>query len=196
MKYIIVLFTTLVFSCNNVNKDSPFTQIPIPNTLVKVSNNELKWNGDTLYLSQQAYTGYVYQLGEHSTDTIMKSGYRNGLQEGSTSLWYNDGQLKEKRQYHKGQKHGKQIAFWENGGQRFEFTAVNDYYEGRLREWDIEGNLIHEGHFEEGQEEGSQKMWHSDGSIQSNYVIVNGKRYGLLGTKNCKNVSDSIVFAR
>ncbi len=189
-----ILSTTLIFGCNGINIDS--SHLNIPKTILTQDYDEFNWHGDTLYIGNQPYSGYVYQLDHHSNDTIMKSGYWHGLLEGSSKLWFNNGQLKEKRQYHRGRKHGQQIAYWENGGQRFEFTTVNDYYEGRLREWDKEGNLIHEGHFEKGQEEGSQKMWHSDGSIQSNYVIVNGKRYGLLGTKNCKNVSDSIAIVQ
>jgi antitoxin component YwqK of YwqJK toxin-antitoxin module len=51
-------------------------------------------------------------------------------------------------------------------------------------------------HFKDGQEEGSQKLWYDNGKIRANYVIIKGKRYGLLGTKNCKNVSDSIFVVK
>ena len=43
-----------------------------------------------------------------------------------------------------------------------------------------------------GQESGHQQLWYDNGEIRSNYIIKNDRRYGLLGTKNCVNVSDSI----
>ncbi|MCX6338150.1 MAG: toxin-antitoxin system YwqK family antitoxin, partial [Bacteroidetes bacterium] len=69
-------------------------------------------------------------------------------------------------------------------------------YEGELSEWTFDGKLIHLAHYIDGQEEGSQKLWYDNGKIRANYVIIKGKRYGLLGTKNCKNVSDSIFIVK
>jgi antitoxin component YwqK of YwqJK toxin-antitoxin module len=102
----------------------------------------------------------------------------------------------ELRNYSKGQKNGVQIAYWENGNKRFQFMAQNDAYEGELKEWDYSGTLFHLAHFINGQEAGEQKLWYDNGKIRANYVIINGKRYGLLGTKNCKNVSDSIFVVK
>jgi antitoxin component YwqK of YwqJK toxin-antitoxin module len=93
-------------------------------------------------------------------------------------------------------KNGKQIAYWDNGKKRFQFEAVNDTYEGALKEWDYNGNLFHLAHYKNGQEEGVQKLWNENGKIRANYIILNGKRFGLLGTKNCKNVSDSIIVVK
>ena len=105
-------------------------------------------------------------------------------------------QLMEIRFYCKGQKEGPQLAFWENGLKRFAFTAHEDGNEGSLEEWNREGHLFHLGHYLHGQEEGAQQLWYDNGKIRANYVIRQGKRYGLLGTKNCKNVSDSIFVVK
>jgi antitoxin component YwqK of YwqJK toxin-antitoxin module len=86
-----------------------------------------------------------------------------------------------------------QTAFWENGKKRFEYTAVNDAYEGELKEWAENGQLFHLAHYKNGQEDGVQKMWHANGKIRSNFVIINGRRYGLLGTKNCKNRDEKLL---
>ena len=106
--------------------------------------------------------------------------------------YYPNKQIMEYREFRNDMKNGKQISYWDNGNKRFEFNAVNDAYEGELKEWDYYGNLFHLAHYKNGQEEGAQKLWYDNGKIRANYVILNGKRYGLLGTKNCKNVSDSI----
>ena len=79
---------------------------------------------------------------------------------------------------------------------RFDFVAKDDEYYGEMKEWTIDGKLFHLAHYVNGQEEGIQKMWYENGKIRANYVIIKGKRYGLLGTKNCRNVSDSIIMVK
>lgn len=110
--------------------------------------------------------------------------------------YYPNQQLMEYREYRNGMKNGIQISYWDNGNKRFEYIAKNDAYEGELREWDYNGKLFHLGHYMNGQEEGVQKLWYENGKIRSNYVIHDGRRFGLLGTKNCKNVSDSIFLTK
>ena len=51
---------------------------------------------------------------------------------------------------------------------------------------------IEEFNYKMGREFGSQKVWYLDGKIKSNYIIKNNRRYGLLGTKNCTNVSEEV----
>lgn len=109
---------------------------------------------------------------------------------------YPNGQLMEYREFRNNMKNGKQIAYWENGNKRFEYIAKNDVSEGELKEWDFNGKLFHLAHYKNGQEEGVQKLWYENGKIRANYIILHGRRYGLLGTKNCKNVSDSIFVIK
>ena len=150
---------------------------------------------DVVYCNQKKYSGFLYQLNPNK-DTISMEGFSNGQLDGKCKKWYPNKQLMEERWYADGKKNGKQLAYWENGKKRFEFIAKNDAYEGELQEWSIDGKLTHLAHFKEGQEEGSQKLWYENGKIRANYTIINGKRYGLLGTKNCKNVSDSIFVVK
>ena len=113
-----------------------------------------------------------------------------------TRKYYPNKQLMEYREFRNEMKNGKQIAYWDNGNKRFEFIAKNDAYEGELKEWDYQGKLFHLAHYKNGQEEGEQKLWYENGKIRANYIIIKGRRFGLLGTKNCKNVSDSIFVVR
>lgn len=149
-----------------------------------------------LYLSGKPFTGTIYRLDDQTHDTVMVSAFSEGLQHGVTRLWYARGKLQEYRVYLHGRKHGPQQAWWPNGHKKFEFTAVSDAYEGELKEWDIAGQLFHLAHFVNGQEAGVQQLWYDNGKIRANYVMIRGRRYGLLGTKNCKNVSDSIFNIR
>lgn len=108
--------------------------------------------------------------------------------------YFPSGKLLELRHIRNGAKNGLQTGYWENGKKRFEYLAVNDVCEGELKEWAENGMLFHLAHYKNGQEDGVQKMWHPDGRLRSNFILINGRRYGLLGTKNCKN-TDERFFA-
>ena len=107
--------------------------------------------------------------------------------------YFPSGKIREIRHTSNGVRQGLQTGFWENGKKRFEYTAENDAYEGELKEWAENGQLFHLAHYKNGQEEGVQKMWHQNGKIRSNFVVIHGRRYGLLGTKNCKNRNEKLL---
>jgi len=172
----------------------------IPTRFVLKTDSGITTKNDVVFWKDSTYSGYLYELDAAGKDTLLLECYVDGLLNGDCKKWFPKNQqtkqLKEERTYLDGKKHGMQVAYWENGNKRFEFTAVNDGYEGEMREWSKDGKLFHLAHFKNGQEEGEQKMWYENGKIRANYVILNGKRYGLLGTKNCKNVSDSIFIVK
>ena len=107
--------------------------------------------------------------------------------------WYPNGQLVESRIYIDGNKEGFHQGWWENGAKKFEYHFLNAEHDGELKEWMETGQPYRFFHYIKGYEEGSQKMWWSNGSIRANYVIKNGKRYGLLGLKICSNPYDSVI---
>ena len=168
----------------------------IPKTYILKSSLNITNNSDTILVDGKRYSGYLFQLHPNNIDTALSEGYYNGLQSGETKKWFTNKKLCEQRHYLEGKKNGKQVAFWENGNKKFEFIANDDAYQGEMKEWSIDGKLIHLANYKNGQEEGTQQLWYDNGKIRANYVIINGKRYGLLGTKNCKNVSDSIFMVK
>ena len=182
----------LAYSCN---KSKQPVSLEIPKNYVLKSSEKISIKNDVVFMNHQKYAGFLYELSS-SNDTLLSEGYIDGMLTGICRKWYPNHQLMEVRQYIGGQKNGKQTAFWPNGKKRFEFFAKNDAYEGELKEYSENGNLFHLANFVNGQEEGPQKMWYDNGKIRANYIIKKGKRYGLLGTKNCKNVSDSIFVVK
>ncbi|MDN3667071.1 toxin-antitoxin system YwqK family antitoxin [Algibacter miyuki] len=192
MKFL-TLILLLIFSCSCKEQTGEVgLNKTIPESYV-LKSEATQING-VCYMNDSKYSGYLYQLEQKTADTILVESYYEGLQEGVSKKWYTGNRLKEIRYYSEGMKNGQQVAFWENGNKRFEYTAQNDGYEGELKEWNETGFLLHLANYKNGQEEGTQKMWYDNGKIRANYVIVEGKRFGLLGTKNCVNVSDSIFF--
>ena len=167
----------------------------VPKNYCQKSSKEITVLNDVVFLNKNKYSGFLFEL-DPNRDTISSEGFINGQLSGICKKWFPNKKLLEERVYVGGKKNGKQVAYWESGNKRFEFIAKNDAYEGELSEWTFDGKLTHLAHYKEGQEEGSQKLWYDNGKIRANYVIIKGKRYGLLGTKNCKNVSDSIFVVQ
>ncbi|MDB5273848.1 MAG: hypothetical protein JWO58_2215 [Chitinophagaceae bacterium] len=140
-------------------------------------------------VDDRIFSGVLYSLYPSTSDTLFYMTYRDGVPDGITRQFYTNHQLKELRYFSKGQKIDSCCSWWENGKKRSLAYFKNDEYEGVYSEWSEGGRLTKEMHYEAGHEEGSQKVWYDNRQIKSNYVIRKGRRYGLLGTKNCKNGS-------
>jgi antitoxin component YwqK of YwqJK toxin-antitoxin module len=196
--YIFIISLLLFFACKEQKskEDVASNQSIVPKVFVLKSSKNVSVGGDTVYVDNKKYSGFLYELYPKTTDTLSLEGYSDGLLSGVSKRWYENIMLMEERYFEGGKKNGKNTAFWGNGKKKFQFTAKNDAYEGEMTEWTSDGKLYHVGNYVNGQEEGSQKMWYDNGKIRANYVIRNGKRFGLLGTKNCKNVSDSIFVIK
>jgi hypothetical protein len=148
-----------------------------------------------LYVNDSVFTGTLFSLHPQTKDTLELSSFLNGREHGTWKRFYSKGTMKEIRQFDNGKKQGDYLGWWENGSKKFAFRFKDDEYNGTSYEWAEDGQLYHEANYIMGHEEGAQRVWYANGKIKSNYTIINGRRYGLLGTKNCKNVSDS-VFVR
>lgn len=180
-----ILIAILVCSCAEQQK-------PIIAERISSADTSLKMVNGIVYRSNKLFTGTIYKLYLNTTDTAELANYKNGKEDGEWKKFDPDGSLKEKRTFDKGKKVGEYIAYWENGNRKLEYVFKDDEYEGTCREWNADGALIKEMNYKKGHEDGSQKMFYDNGKVRSNYVMIDGRRFGLLGTKNCVNVSDSI----
>lgn len=135
--------------------------------------------------------GFVYDLYPNG-DTLSTGFYKNGLKSGVWKIYYNGAILKESREFKKGKRQGFYLGFYKNGAKNFSFSFLDDEYNGTNIIWAKNGKKIEEHNYLGGYERGVQKTWYLNGKIKSNYIIKNNRRYGLLGTKNCVNVSDEV----
>lgn len=126
-------------------------------------------------------------------DTLSFQQFYNGKEHGRWVKYYSPHQLQEERFFDMGRKVDTLKIWWENGQLQALFPFDTDEYQGECTEWNSHGQMIRRMHYQRGHEEGAQQQWYDDGSVRSNYVIHQGRRYGLLGTKNCVNVSDSLA---
>jgi antitoxin component YwqK of YwqJK toxin-antitoxin module len=158
------------------------------------------FNADSLHLENRngivynegkLFSGNVIEL-DDANDTVAISGFYKGREHGQWKRFYPGGTLEEVRYFNKGVKTKALTHWWQNGQLQLICSFKNGEYDGILKEWNEKGQLTKEMHYKNGYEDGSQKMYYDNGKIRSNYVVKDGQRIGLLGTKNCVNVSDSV----
>ena len=177
-----IIITFFFVSCKEKNSSLPKYDID------KITLTRKQ--GESFY-NQKKFNGILFQtLFENDTKLLGK--YVNGKKHGVWKKFYENGNLKEIRSYNNGIKYGKHTGYYNNGRKQFEYNLKNDEYHGLKRAWNKEGIMIQKMNFLRGYENGFQKVWYDNGTIKSNYYVKNGRRFGLLGTKNCTNVKDSI----
>jgi antitoxin component YwqK of YwqJK toxin-antitoxin module len=186
-RFLLFLFTAFV-ACNAPGKKTAHTPLLLLN---KNEQRLVMQNGLVLY-NQQPFSGTLYTLFPNTTDTAELAAYINGKEHAEWKRFYASGKLKEKRYFELGKKTGLYQSFWENGIKQMQYFFVNDEYEGICYEWNESGRLTRLMNYKRGHENGLQQSWYDNGKTKANYIIKAGRRYGLLGTKNCMNVSDSI----
>lgn len=184
----LALFGGMMYSAN---QETTIEKLPMFNA----NQVTLKSTKGTWLQKGKPFTGVLFELSPQG-DTIAYSGFLEGKEHGKWQSFYAPGMLSEERFYEHGLKAGTLKKWHENGQLQMHVQFSNGEYEGTLREWDANGLLIREANYEMGHEAGVQKAWYANGKIRSNYVIVKGRRYGLLGTKNCINVSDTFISNR
>ncbi len=198
-----ILACILVQACNNIDPTHSFDvpiasdtlqpEIVLPNQYLNHKEQFLSFHQDTLYYQDKKYSGYIYDRFENG-DSAFVGSYLNGMEEGVFKKWYRNNQLGEYRTYHSGKKVGKHVGFWEDGQPKFDFNFIAGELHGESNEWYPNGQAYKAFHYKMGYENGSQKMWWENGIIRANYVVRQGRRYGLIGMKLCMTPQDSIDF--
>ena len=182
------LFGGLLFSTNQQEEK---TLLPLINS----ANVNLIASKGVWLAEGKPFTGMLYELSPEG-DTLSLSGFDEGREHGRWKTFYRRAKPKAVRQYEHGKKIGVVKSWYENGQPMSEASFKNDEYDGLMREWAENGQPLREANYNMGYEEGPQRAWYPNGKVRSNYVMVSGRRYGLLGTKNCANVSDRLLFLR
>ncbi|GAB4031243.1 toxin-antitoxin system YwqK family antitoxin [Spirosoma gilvum] len=162
-----------------------------PITYIDANKAQIQAREGISYSLNQPITGILFSTDAHG-DTLFKVPFLDGKEHGIAKLFYANHRLREERLFVRGRKEGVHRGWYENGKLMFEYHFLNDMFEGSYKEWFPNGKLFRNMNYEKGQESGVQQSWSTTGKIKTNYIIKDDRRYGLLGTKNCKNVADSI----
>ncbi|GIZ08846.1 toxin-antitoxin system YwqK family antitoxin [Flavobacterium sp. UMI-01] len=182
------LLLCLFFGCNQKQEEATTARQAQKTPLIYklASDSAFNFKQDTLYFKTEKYSGKQYEL-YPSKDTVFVKSYLNGMLEGVQKQWYDNRVLTEERLYIANKKEGLHQGWWENGKPKYQYHFYNDEFHGEVLEWYQTGQLFKRFHYNNGYEEGSERLWYEDGSVRANYVIKDGKKYGLIGIKLCKN---------
>ncbi len=189
-------FVFIILSASScVNKNHADNEVMIAKTVplifINAADTNLVISNDTIHYQNKLFSGYIYSL-YMAGDTAELKSFFNGVEEGFQKKWYENRQLSEQRFYINGKKQGRHEGWWPDGKEKFYFTANKGEYDGEFKEWYSSGILGKHFNYLDGHEEGSQRLWWDNGAVRANYVIRNGRKYGLIGLKTCINPYDSI----
>jgi antitoxin component YwqK of YwqJK toxin-antitoxin module len=181
----------VIASCNK--KPSKKTNSSTSFLVCNINNTNLSRVNDVVYYQGNKFTGKLFSLFNNTTDTQLIANYQDGVEHGEQAKWYSPSQLYEWRKYNQGKKSDSFLRYWPNGQLQLKYFFTHNETEGEAREWTANGLLVKNMHYKNGYEEGLQQQWYETGIVKSNYLMISGRRYGLLGTKNCVNVMDSLT---
>jgi antitoxin component YwqK of YwqJK toxin-antitoxin module len=128
--------------------------------------------------------------------TSATSATRDGalsVRDGVEITRYANGRIESIRHYTRGREEGFHLGWWPDGTRHFVYRFAHGVLEGEAREWFPNGTPFRVFHYAAGHEEGAQVMWYENGSLRANYVVRDGRRYGLPGSKGCTGTSNADV---
>ena len=193
----VVISGIFLFGCKgrgpeNKEQLSPRIAKTIPLIFINRNDKRIHPSRDTVYFEGKLFSGFLFELNSGG-DTMFVGSYFNGVEEGRHAKFYPDGTREEERFYINGGKDGPQRGWWPDGKSKFLFTCYDNEFEGKFEEWSDSGLLIKQFNYKKGYEEGPQKLWWSNGGVRANYVVKNGRKYGLIGLELCSNPYDSVT---
>lgn len=159
--------------------------------VISADDPALSLRQDSLFLHDQPFTGTVISL-RTSGDTILVGSWKNGVEDGRHKSWNANGTPSEERYYENGRKTATHRGWYPDGKPRFVYEFEAGEHHGKAEEWYPDGQPYRCFHYKAGHEEGLQRMWWENGRLRANYAVRNGRRYGLIGLKLCRNPSDSL----
>lgn len=200
-RYLSSVFIAFVFfqcSSNEDNEASLFsknsTEISHEKMLsFSADNPQISFENAGVFYQGKPFSGMLFRLDSQTQDTLKIESYLKGNRHGRWVQYFPGHVLKEFRTFERGKKTGAFVQYFPTGKKQQEYHFQNDEYQGLASEWNERGVLIREMHYVAGHEEGSQKLFYDNGQIRANYVMKDGRRFGLLGTKNCVNVSARLL---
>ena len=187
MKYFFLLISISFFACTHLQKHIN-TEANISSFQKTVNTNDpsLNFKNGYWFYAGELFSGTITDLFNNKT-IHHSTKYLNGKEEGWQIIFYEDGTVSEKRFYAKGEKDGTHTGWWQNGNMRFEYHFDNGIYEGDYKEWYQSGKPLKHIHYTKGIDDWG-KGWRETGKLYMNYIMKDGRRYGIVNSNLCYTV--------
>lgn len=113
------------------------------------------------------YSPYEGEYTEYhnSGEPRIEMNLENGLQHGTTKLYFPDGDVNEIRSYNMGQMNGTWITFNPHKVKVAEANYLNDKKHGTWKIWDDNGTLRYKMEYENGKRVGEWLRWDENGTL-------------------------------
>ena len=159
-QFFVLIFMTLAFVCE--------AQIYIPEEVLELNDLLYKKKDTTLI------TGKVITHDGTGKIIIEEVNIREGIAEGMTKLWYENGTPQFETNIKNGQPNGIGRMWYKNGQLKVELLLKNGEPEGRAKEWYENGQLKREGQFANGKQNGIFTFYNKVGAIEKKEYWENG----------------------
>jgi antitoxin component YwqK of YwqJK toxin-antitoxin module len=174
-----------IISCNSPSSGDKET---IPQIFFNASEVNIKTQQGISYINKKPAHGYLFLL--QKKDTVLLEGYINGKKNGRCFSKYSNLRYQSIQYFINGKAEGLHQSWWENGKIKQLAEYNKDVFDGSLKEWNQDGMITRDNHYINGHEAGKQRLWYDNGKLRANYVIKDGRMYGLSGTMNCFNATE------
>ena len=155
---------------------------------VESTDTSLHFINGYLYRGARLFSGIINE--HYKNDTLYHStSYVAGKEEGWMYTYFPEGNISEKRYYHHGEKDSVHMGWWPNRKPRFEYHFTSGLYNGDFKEWYSEGENYKHLHYINGKEDWG-KGWRQNGKVYMNFIVKNGRRYGLENSNLCYTVKN------
>lgn len=190
---IILLITLIFYGCRHLeNHVIP----PADPTILMVNRTDasINFKNGSWHYKGLLFSGTIRDLFEDASlhqSTPCSDGKENGWQ----VTFYPDGSLSEKRYFRSGEKDSVHTGWWQNGNKRFEYHFSAGIYNGEYKEWYQSGKPLKHIQYINGKDI-CGKGWRENGKIYMNFIVKNGRRYGVNNANLCytvKNGSGELV---
>ncbi|MDO6802073.1 toxin-antitoxin system YwqK family antitoxin [Wenyingzhuangia sp. 1_MG-2023] len=184
----LILLLSLVVACKkNIEKEE--------SPVVQVVFDELEKNPANGFMLYQGvlFTGVAKEYMKDGKTLKYLVTYSEGLKNGISKRWYDNGNKNYETQYVNGRKQGLTKIWFRSGELQSEATYFKGVVHGIETIWYSTGEKQKERILHYGQEKGMQKAWRKNGKLYANYEAVNGRIFGLLGSNMCYEVENEIV---
>jgi len=203
MKYIIgivsigFMFLNIFHKSEEVKTDLNVEAIfNVPKEIIEKDNLIYHNHSSIWTLDKKVYSGYVES---YYPDGSVKQrfGVYNGLKQGESLDWFEDGHLKFSSYYHQGKLHNVKKVWYGNADHQL--ASELNYHLGTLNglqlKWYPTGEIYKRMNMNMGIEEGMQQAYRKNGVLYANYEAREGRAFGLKRASLCFELeNESLVY--
>lgn len=129
-----------------------------------VFSQSLEYSEGYFYKNGMLYTGTYTEYWPNKNVKLVQN-IRNGVEDGVSEIYFEQGKLQEQRSYFEGEKHGIWSTYNASGTKVAEANYRHNSKDGIWRIWDEYGKIRYEMYYSNGEKTGTWRMWDENGKL-------------------------------